>query len=130
METLRERTKTFAIRVIRLFTSLPKTEVARVLGRQALRSGTSVGAHCREGYRARSDAELISKLETALQELDETMYWFELLVESRVVTGKRLEPLMSEADKLMAILVSSVRTIKRRRRLSVHRSSFIVDKCA
>ncbi|HET7712228.1 MAG TPA: four helix bundle protein [Thermoanaerobaculia bacterium] len=88
----------------------------RILGGQAVRAGTSVGAHCREGYRSRSDAELISKLEVALQEMDETMYWFDLLVESGTVQRKRLEPLMKEADEIIAIMVASVRTIKRRKK--------------
>jgi len=113
---LRDRTKAFALRVIRLHASLPKSELARILGRQLLRSGTSVGAQCREGYRARSSAEIISKYETALQELDETLYWFELLIDSGIVSARRLEPLMAEANEIIAILVSSVRTIKRRRR--------------
>src|SRR5437764_15368157 len=113
--TLAERSKAFALRTIRVFVALPRTELARVLGKQMLRSGTSVGAHCREAFRGRSDAELISKLEVALQELDETMYWFELFIESGVVAQRRLEPLMKETDELMAILISSVKTIKRRR---------------
>ena len=116
MNTLRDRTKSFALRVIRLYTSLPKTELARILGRQVVRSGTAPGAHCREAFRARSDAEIISKLETALQELDETTYWFELLVESGVVPSRKLEPLIAEANEIIAITVASVRTIKRRRR--------------
>src|SRR5437762_762308 len=116
MNTLRVRTKSFALRIIRLFSALPKNEAARVLGRQMLRSGTSVGAHCREGYRSRSDAELISKYEGALQELDETMYWLELLVEAEIVKARRLQPLMVEANEIISILVASVRTIKRRRR--------------
>ena len=116
MNTLRDRTKSFALRIIRLFSALPKNEAARVLGRQMLRSGTSVGAHCREGYRSRSDAELISKYEGALQELDETMYWLELLVEAEIVKAERLQPLMVEANEIISILVASVRTIKRRRR--------------
>ncbi len=73
-EDLRTRTKQFALRVLRLFVALPQTEEARVLGKQVLRSGTSVGAHYREGHRARSTAEFISKLEGGLQELDETAY--------------------------------------------------------
>jgi four helix bundle protein len=77
-----KRTKAFALRVIRVFDALPKRGAASVIGRQMLRSGTSVGAHCREAFRGRSDAELISKLEGALQELDETIYWLELLIES------------------------------------------------
>ena len=116
MNTLRDRTKSFALRIIRLFSALPKNEAARVLGRQMLRSGTSVGAHCREGHRSRSDAELISKYEGALQELDETMYWLELLVEAEIVKAERLQPLMVEANEIISILVASVRTIKRRRR--------------
>src|SRR5205085_10410830 len=115
MKTVRDRTKAFAVRIIRAYVALPKSEVARVLGRQFVRSGTSVGAHCREGYRSRSDAEIISKYEGALQELDETMYWLELLVEAGIVRAARLEGLLREANEIMAILVSSVKTIKRRR---------------
>src|SRR5436190_23261659 len=115
MNTLRDRAKSFALRIIRLFSALPKNEAARVLGRQMLRSGTSVGAHCREGYRSRSDAELISKYETALQELDETTYWLELLADAGIVSARRLAPLMGEANELISILVTSVKTIKRRR---------------
>ena len=114
--TLGDRTKDFAIRVIRMYLALPKNELARILGRQVVRSGTSPGAHCREAFRARSDAELISKLETALQELDETVYWFELLIASETVPAPLLEPLIAEADELMAIIVTSVKTVKRRRR--------------
>jgi four helix bundle protein len=116
MNTLRDRTKAFAIRVIRMYVELPKTELARILGRQVVRSGTSPGAHCREAFRARSDAELISKLETALQELDETLYWLELLIESDVVRLERLAPLMQEANEIIAIIVTSVKTVKKRRR--------------
>ncbi len=116
MNTLRDRTKAFALRVIRVYMALPKTELARILGRQVVRSGTSTGAHCREAFRARSDAELVSKLETALQELDETIYWLELLTESGVVRARRLQALIVEANELIAIIVTSVRTVKRRRR--------------
>jgi four helix bundle protein len=115
-QSLRDRTRLFALRVIRAYVALPKSELARILGRQLVRSGTSVGAHCREGYRARSDAEIISKLEGALQELDETLYWLELIVESELVTGRRLQPLMQEANEIIAIIVTSVKTIKSRRR--------------
>ncbi len=75
-----------------------------------------MGAHGREAFRSRSDAELISKLEMAIQELDETMYWLELLMEAEVVTPPRLQPLLEEANELLSILVTSVKTIKRRRR--------------
>jgi len=78
---LRTRTKRYALRIIRLFTALPKNDVAMALGRQMLRSGTSVGAHHREAARSRSVAEFVSKMDGGLQELDETGYWLELLVE-------------------------------------------------
>ena len=113
---LTDRVKAFAVRVVRLCATLPRSNVARVLGNQVLRSGTSVGAHCREAFRSRSNAELISKLEVALQELDETSYWFELLMECEIVTPARLTPLHAEANELTAILVTSVRTLKQRRR--------------
>jgi four helix bundle protein len=82
---LRKRTKLFALRIIKLYASLPKSTEARILGKQVVRSGTSVGAHYREAKRARSTAEFISKVEVALQELDETIYWLELLCESEIV---------------------------------------------
>ena len=116
MNTLRDRTRTFAIQVIRLYMTLPKNELGRILGRQVVRSGTSPGAHCREAFRARSNAEMISKLEIANQELDETLYWMELLIESGLVGPARLEALMAEANEIIAIIVASVRTVKRRRR--------------
>ena len=114
--SLADRTKAFALRIVRLFVALPPSDVARTIGRQMLRSGTSVGAHGREAFRSRSDAELISKLEVAIQELDETMYWIELLVDAEIVAPDRLGALLEEANELLAILVSSVRTLKRRKR--------------
>ena len=113
---LLERTKQFSLRVIRLYSALPETTECRVIGKQILRSGTSVGAHVREGKRSRSKAEMISKTEVALQELEETIYWMELLVESGIVKPRRLSELMREADELMAILVTSVKTLKHRTR--------------
>jgi four helix bundle protein len=114
---LRKRTTALALRIIRLYSSLPRTDTAaQVLGRQVLRSGSSAGAHYREATRARSTAEFISKLEGGLQELEETAYWLELLVEAGIVAGKRLHDLRSEVEQVIAILVSSVRTAKRRRK--------------
>ena len=110
---LRERTKAFALRVIRVYSSLPKTTEAQVLGKQVLRSGTSVGAHYREALRARSAAEFISKLEGGLQELDETSYWLELLIGSNIIPETRLRDLRKEADELTAILVATVKTAKK-----------------
>ena len=112
------RTKAFALRIIKLHCALPKNSVCHVVGTQMLRSGTSVGAHLREGRRSRSDAELVSKLEGALQELDETAYWMELLVESGIMKRELLANLMKEADEITAIMVASVKTIKRRKATS------------
>jgi len=90
-----------------------------VIGKQVLRSGTSVGAHVREGKRSRSDAELISKIDGGLQELEETVYWLELLVDSGIVKAE----LMKEADELISILVSSAKTIKiQKNRKMIHHS--------
>jgi len=112
---LRVRTKKFALRILRLYGVLPKTTEAQVLGKQLIRSGTSVGAHYREASRARSPAEFISKIESGLQELEETSYWLELLVDSHIVPEGRLAPLRKEADELTAMLVSSAKTAKKGR---------------
>ena len=115
LEDLRVRTKKLAIRIIRLYCALPKTTEAQVVGRQLLRSGTSVGAHYREATRARSTAEFISKIEGGLQELDETLYWLELLVEGEMISQRRLADLINEANELTAILVTCAKNAKRRR---------------
>jgi four helix bundle protein len=115
VEALRQRTKEFALRVVRMYSALPDGRVAQTLGYQVLRSGTSIGAQYREACRARSNAEIVSKLESVLQELDETDYWLELLVGSTVVTQKRLAGLITEANELTAMLVTAVKKIKSRR---------------
>jgi four helix bundle protein len=112
-QDLRVRTKQFALRIIRLFGAIPKTAEGQVLGKQLLRSGTSVGAHYREATRARSDAEFISKVEGGLQELDESSYWMELLSDSAIVAPARLTDLQKEAEELIAILVTCVKNAKR-----------------
>ena len=89
-EDLKTRTRKFALRIIRLYSVLPKSTEAQVIGRQMLRSGTSVGAHYREATRARSNAEFASKIESGLQELEETLYWMEILTESRIMGRARL----------------------------------------
>ena len=106
---MRERTKVFALRIIRLFSSLPKTTVAQVLGKQVLRSGTSVGANYREAYRGRSKAEFIAKCGDSLRELEETAYWFELLVEGEIVSAVDLQPLQDECDQLTPVFVIVVK---------------------
>jgi four helix bundle protein len=121
---LRTCTKAFALRIIKLFSSLPTKPEAQVLGKQLLRSGTSVGAHYRESVRARSNAEFISKLEGGLQELEETGYWLELLAESGMVSPARLGELLNETSELTAILVYLCQERKEARLM--HFSSFIL----
>lgn len=111
---LKERTKQFALRIIKLYLALPRRGLTQVLGTQVLKAGTSVGAHYREAQRAKSNPDFISKIEGALQELDETMYWLELLADSNVVMPKRLEGLRQEADELLSILVTIARRVKNR----------------
>ena len=115
-EDLKTRTKRFALEIIRLYSVLPKSTEAQVIGRQMLRSGTSVGAHYRESIRSRSDAEVVSKIEVALQELEETRYWLELLAESGTFKPERLDAMMCEVDELVAILVTCVKKVKARSR--------------
>jgi four helix bundle protein len=110
---LKARTKTFALRIIKLYQDLPKSGEAQVIGKQVLRSGTSVGAQYREACRAKSPADFISKMEGSLQELDETGYWLELLAESEIVPTERLIDLQKENDELTAIFVASVKTAKK-----------------
>jgi four helix bundle protein len=109
---LRGRTKDFALRIIRMFGELPKNTVAQVLGKQVLRSGTSIGANYREARRGRSKAEFIAKVGDSLRELEETAYWLELLVEGEIVTASKLEPLRKETDELTAIFVTILKRSK------------------
>lgn len=113
-QDLRSRTSEFALRIIRLYSSLPKSTEAQVLGKQVLRSGTSIGAHYREGHRAKSDADIINKFETALQELDETDYWLDLLVKAGIVSAPKVESLIKETNELIAIFTTIVTKIKKR----------------
>lgn len=112
MNDLRKRTKHFALRVVRMFVALPKTPEAQILGRQVLRSGTSVGANYREARRGRSKAEFIAKCGDSLRELDETGYWLEILVEAPVVPSGRLADLRKECDELTAIFVTIINRAK------------------
>jgi four helix bundle protein len=109
---LGDRTKDFALRVLRMFSTLPKTAEAQVLGKQALRSGTSVGANYREAYRGRSKAEFIAKCGDSLRELEETSYWLELLADGEIVSADRLAPLRRECDELTAIFVTVLKRSK------------------
>ncbi len=103
-QDLKKRTKAFALRIIRLYAKLPKNDtVAQVLGKQVLRSGTSVGANYREASRARSKSEFVSKVGDSLKELDESEYWLELLVDSGCVSAPKMTGLLDETDQLLAI---------------------------
>ena len=112
---LKNRTKAFALRIIRLYQALPKSGEAQVIGKQILRSGTSVGAQYREACRAKSPADFINKMEGSLQELDETGYWLELLAESKIIPVDKLNDLQKETNELTAIFVASVKTTKKNR---------------
>jgi len=109
---LKARTKQFALAIIRLCRTLPRTDEARILGKQLLRSGTSVGANYRAACRARSKAEFIAKLGIVLEESDESVFWLELLVEANVGSSERVQPLVKEADELTSIFVTSLCTAK------------------
>ncbi|MBN2209538.1 MAG: four helix bundle protein [Candidatus Coatesbacteria bacterium] len=111
-QDLKDRTRDFALRVVRLYSALPKTTEAQVLGKQLLRSGTSVGAHWREASRARSNVEFVSKIEGGLQELEESLYWMELLVEGGIVKPDRMKELIDEAHELSAILTTCAKNVK------------------
>lgn len=115
LQDLGERTSEYALRIIRLYSSLSKKTEVQVIGKQVLRSGTSVGAQYREGHRAKSDADVISKFEGVLQELDETDYWLGLLVKGGFVPAKNLESLIRETNELIAIFVTIVTKIKKRK---------------
>ena len=97
---------------------MPKTEEARVLGKQVLRSGTSVGAHYREAQRGKSDADFINKIEGALQELEETRDWLELLSESGIMSVEKLEKLYEESTELIAIFMTMANRVKARQKTS------------
>lgn len=109
---LKQRTKSFALRIIGLVDSLPGGRAAEVIGRQLLRSGTSVGANYRAACRAKSVADFIAKMGIVEEEADECIYWMELLMETKILPPARLQAFMSEADELVAITVSSIKTAK------------------
>jgi four helix bundle protein len=111
---LRNRTKAFALRIIALYETLPRSGSAQVLGHQVLRSGTSVGANYREAHRARSNAEFISKIGDSLKELEETSYWLELLADSGAVKATKLASLLDETSQLTAILTAIAKKVRAR----------------
>lgn len=110
---LKKRTFEFGSRVTTTVEALPKTETARILGRQLLRSGTSVGANHRAATRARSKAEFVAKLGIVEEECDESAYWIEMIVDRKLLAARRLTDLLDEANELLAITVASIKTARR-----------------
>jgi four helix bundle protein len=111
-EELRNRTRQFAVRVVRLFRALPKAQEARVIGNQLLRSATSVAANYRAVCRSRTKAEFIAKVGIVVEETDETVFWLEFLIDTGVVRQERLDGLLAEANELLAIFAAAQRTAK------------------
>ena len=111
-DEMKARTKQFALRVIKLVQSLPPNLAAEVIGKQLLRSGTSVGANYRASCRAKSTADFINKLSIVEEEADESVYWRELLIESKIVKENLLKNLMDEGNQILSIVVSSIKSSK------------------
>ena len=109
---MKKRTRAFALRIIRLVEALPKTKTDDVIGKQLLRCGTSVGANYRASCRAKSQADFIAKMGIVEEEADEAIYWMELLVEAGVVEKGRIASLLDEANQLVAIVVTSIKTAR------------------
>jgi four helix bundle protein len=114
-EQLKQRTKQFALRIIKLVGSLPTTIEGREIGRQLIRSGTSIGANYRGACKGRSMAEFIAKLGIVEEEADETAYWLELVIEGGLLEKGVVEPLVQEANEFVAIMASSKKTASRRK---------------
>jgi len=108
----KERTKGIALRIIKVVQSLPKNWIAETIGKQLLRSGTSIGANYRAACRAKSTADIISKLAIVEEEADESMFWIDLLIESEIVPQTKLEKLYNDINEIVAMTVSSIRTLK------------------
>ena len=111
-DEMKARTKTYAKRIVKLCEALPDKWVARTLGRQLLRSGTSVGANYRAVCRAKSAADFLNKLRIVEEECDESLFWMELLVECNLVNARRLTSLMQEGNEFLSIVVASAKTTR------------------
>jgi four helix bundle protein len=112
-DEMKKRTKAFALRIIKMIDTLPKSRAADVIGRQLLRSGTSVGANYRAACRAKSSADFINKMGIVEEEADESVFWMELLVDSGVIGEQLLKGLLIEANEILAMTVASINTAKR-----------------
>ena len=112
----KERTKSFALKIIDLVETLPKGKTADVIGRQLLRAGTSVGANYRAACRAKSLADFIAKMGIVEEETDETIYWMELLIKAGLINQNDIDDLLNEAHQLVAMTVASIKTAKKNRK--------------
>jgi four helix bundle protein len=110
-QEFKKRTKELALRIIKLVSSLPQNTVSEVIGKQLIRSGTSVGANYRSACRARSTADLIAKLRIVEEEADECLYWMELIVEAKLVDATNLKSIMLETNEILAMTVASIKTL-------------------
>src|SRR5688500_2877590 len=110
----KKRTKQVALRIIRLVDALPRSRASDVIGKQLLRSGTSIGANYRAACRGKSRADVVHKLSIVEEEADECLYWIELLIEANLILEKRVSALCREIDEIVAMTVSSIKTIRRR----------------
>jgi four helix bundle protein len=118
---LKDRTRDFALRIIRLYSALPKRSESQIIGKQVLRSGTAVGANYREGLRARSKSEYAAKLNIGLMELEETLYWLELMEQAGIVPPSRLALLKAETCELMAIFVALIKMARTKAKLETRK---------
>ncbi len=113
-QTFKDRTRNFALQAIRLVEALPRSKTAEILGRQLMRSATSVGANYRAACRGKSAADVVAKLSIVEEEADESMYWMDLLVDAGILVPDRIKTLRKEADELLAMTVASIKTLRKR----------------
>jgi len=125
----KQRTRGFAVRVIRLTEALPKSTMGTVIGKQLLRCGTAVGANYRSACRAKSRADFIAKMKIVEEECDESLYWMDLLIESRLVRAALLDDLVREADEILALVVASIKAARSHKQTpAVNRQSSIDNR--
>lgn len=115
-DELQNRTKQYALRIIKLVEALPKTTAGRAIGNQLIRSGTSVGANYRAACRARSSAEFIAKIGTVIEEVDESAFWLEITIDSTLLKKELVESLLQETKEILAIMIASSNTARKNRK--------------
>jgi four helix bundle protein len=114
-KTFKTRTKKLAVAIIKEVEKLPHSRAAAVIGKQLVRSGTSIGANYRAACRAKSTADMINKMKIVEEESDETEYWLELLVEAGLVPESQIAPIYKEADEILSMTIASIKTLRNRR---------------